>query len=44
METRPDAARKRASREATEWSVLLHDDPDDRDLSRRFEAWRGPVR
>lgn len=40
METRPDAARKRASREATEWSVLLHDDPDDRDLRRRFEAWR----
>lgn len=40
METRPDAARKRASREATEWAVLLHDDPDDRDLRRRFEAWR----
>lgn len=41
MEAKPDPARKQASREATEWSVLLHDDPDDRDLRRRFEAWRG---
>lgn len=35
-----ESARKAASREATEWSILLHDDPDDADLRRRFEAWR----
>lgn len=40
MEARPDPARKQASREATEWSILLHDDPGDRDLHRRFDAWR----
>jgi transmembrane sensor len=31
----------RATEEAAEWSVLLLDDPDDRDLRWRFEAWRG---
>ena len=41
MDATSDSARKAASREATEWSVLLHDDPDDSDLRRRFEAWRG---
>lgn len=41
MDATSDSARKGASREATEWSVLLHDDPDDSDLRRRFEAWRG---
>lgn len=40
MESQPDSARKHASRQATEWSVLLRDDPDDADLRRRFEAWR----
>ncbi|HYD05304.1 MAG TPA: FecR domain-containing protein, partial [Reyranella sp.] len=40
MESQPDPARSRASREASEWSVLLQDDPDDADLRRRFEAWR----
>src|SRR5262245_20547452 len=39
MESEPDPARKRASREATEWSILLRDDPDDVDLRRRFDAW-----
>lgn len=39
METEPDPARKRASREATEWSILLRDEPDDVDLRRRFDAW-----
>lgn len=40
MEGKPDPARKRASREATEWAILLRDDPDDRDLRQRFAAWR----
>jgi len=35
----PEPADKAAA-EAAEWSVLLMDDPDDRDLRRRFEAWR----
>lgn len=30
----------KATEEAAEWSVLLLDDPDDRDLRRRFEDWR----
>jgi len=30
----------KAAEEAAEWSVLLQDDPDDRDLRRRFESWR----
>jgi len=40
MEGEPISARKRASREATDWSILLRDDPDDADLRRRFETWR----
>lgn len=40
MERQPDPARKRASREATEWSILLREEPDDADLRRRFETWR----
>lgn len=40
MDTQPDPARKRASREATEWSILMRDEPDDADLRRRFEDWR----
>lgn len=31
--------RDRASREATDWFILLHEEPDDQDLQRRFEAW-----
>lgn len=30
----------RAETEAATWLVLLAEDPDDRDLARRFEAWR----
>ena len=29
----------RASQEATDWLILLQDDPDDADLRRRFDAW-----
>jgi transmembrane sensor len=39
MKARSDSP-SRATEEAAEWSVLLLDDPDDRDLRRRFEAWR----
>lgn len=39
MESRPDST-TRATVEAAEWSVLLLDEPDDRDLRRRFEQWR----
>lgn len=31
---------ERAETEAATWLVLLADDPDDRDLAERFEAWR----
>ena len=39
MEGTPESARRAATLEAAEWSVLLQDDPDDADLRRRFEAW-----
>jgi len=39
MEGTKDSARRSATIEAAEWSVLLQDDPDDADLRRRFEAW-----
>jgi transmembrane sensor len=39
MEGTPESARRAATIEAAEWSVLLQDDPDDADLRRRFEAW-----
>lgn len=29
----------RASQEATDWLILLQDDPDDADLRRRFDLW-----
>lgn len=32
--------RERIETEAATWRVLLSDDPGDRDLARRFEAWR----
>lgn len=35
-----DPLAKQASREATDWLILLQDDPDDADLARRFVAWR----
>ena len=39
MEGTQDSARRVATIEAAEWSVLLQDDPDDADLRRRFDAW-----
>ena len=45
MTAKPDPIQERASREATEWLILLQEEPDDPDLLRRFEAWlqKGPV-
>lgn len=40
MEETADQARQLASREATEWFILLQEEPDDHDLRRRFEIWR----
>jgi len=39
MEREPSAASLSVSREASEWYVLLQDDPDDLSLRRRFEKW-----
>lgn len=39
MTERQDSARERASREATEWLILLQEEPDDPEISRRFTAW-----
>lgn len=35
-----DRARQLASREATEWLILLQEEPDDDSLRRRFDVWR----
>lgn len=35
-----DRARQLASRKATEWFILLQEEPDDHDLRRHFEIWR----
>jgi len=40
MGVTPVTARAQAFREATDWLILLQDEPDDRDLRRRFDAWR----
>lgn len=40
MEETADQARQLASREATEWLILLQEEPDDDDLRHRFEVWR----
>lgn len=40
MTTPPQTDRERAETEAATWLVLLAEDPGDRDLARRFEAWR----
>ena len=40
MEATTDPARQRASREATEWLILLREEPEDRALRQRFEVWR----
>ena len=34
-----DPIQKRASKSATDWLILLKDDPEDAALRRRFEAW-----
>jgi transmembrane sensor len=39
MIARSDSAESRASQEATDWLILLQDDPEDPDLCRRFDAW-----
>lgn len=39
MAVAPDHDRQRASREATDWLILLQEDPDDPHLLQRFEAW-----
>lgn len=39
MTERQDSARERASREATEWLILLQEEPDNPEISRRFTAW-----
>ncbi|HAE02506.1 MAG TPA: hypothetical protein DCG04_13880, partial [Rhodospirillaceae bacterium] len=35
----PTQALETASREATNWLILLQDDPDDPDLQKEFAAW-----
>lgn len=40
MAVEAQSARVQAAREATEWMILLQEDPDDRDLRRRFGQWR----
>ena len=35
-----DPARKQASKAATDWLILPHDNPEDAGLRRAFEAWR----
>lgn len=40
MQATTDPARQRASREATEWLIVLREEPEDHALRQRFEAWR----
>lgn len=40
MENKEESARQRASREATEWLILLQEDADCAETRRRFDAWR----
>lgn len=39
MAENADSIEERASREATDWLILLQDEPEDRALRQRFEAW-----
>lgn len=39
MAAESDHPEVRASQEATDWLILLQDDPDDLVLRRRFDAW-----
>lgn len=45
MTTESDSAEARASREATDWFILLQDEPEDAELRHRFDAWlaAGPI-
>ena len=40
MAGKTDPIQKQASKEATDWLILLKDDPDDVGLRHKFEAWR----
>lgn len=40
MEKTVESARQRASRQATEWLILLQEEPDSAETRRRFDAWR----
>lgn len=40
MAETPEAARRQAFRDATDWFILLQEDPADEDLRRRIDAWR----
>ncbi len=40
MVIKPDRTQEQASKEATEWLILLQEEPDDPDLRRQFETWR----
>lgn len=40
MAATPERDGDSVAREATDWLIALQDDPDDRDLRDRFEAWR----
>jgi len=39
MAGNPDAIQRQASKEATDWLILLKDEPDDAGLRHAFEAW-----
>ena len=39
MTEKPESEAERASREATDWLILLQEEPDDPNLRRGFEAW-----
>ncbi|MFW7268160.1 FecR family protein [Gluconacetobacter sp. Hr-1-5] len=40
MATQPDPIRERALKEATDWLILLQEEPDDPATWHRFQAWR----
>ena len=40
MTDTPDPIDEKASRDATDWLLLLQEEPDDPDVRRRFDAWR----
>ena len=40
MGSTPDAVHRKVAREATDWLLLLSEEPQDMELRRRFEAWR----